>query len=66
MKLLSVLALIVAAAAVAIAANLALLSYASTSNDPVGKLSPLAPEPAAPAKIILPQRGPVEGGEADD
>jgi hypothetical protein len=58
--------LIAAAAGVAIVANLALLSYASSGNDPVGKLSPRANLPAAPADVIRPQEGPVRGSEADD
>ena len=37
-----------AAAAGAIAANLALLGYGTSGNDPVGKLRPVAHFPAAP------------------
>lgn len=58
--------LIAAAAAAAIAANLALLRYASASNDPVGKLSPRANLPAAPADVLRPRTGPPENEGADD
>jgi hypothetical protein len=58
--------MIAAAAAAAIVANLALLGYASFSNDPVGKLSPVAHLPAAPADVVRPQTGPVEDEGADD
>jgi len=58
--------LIAAVAAVAIVANLALLDYASASNDPVGKLSPRANLPPAPAAVVRPQTGPVRGSESDD
>ena len=58
--------LIAAAAAAAIGANLALLRYASSSNDPVGKLSPRTQLPAAPAGVVRPQRGPLENDGADD
>jgi len=60
------LLLVAAAAACAIVANLALLGYASSSNDPVGHLSPRADLPAAPAAVIRPQTGPVRGEEDDD
>jgi hypothetical protein len=53
-------------AALAILANVALLGYASSSNDPVGKLSPKANLPTAPANVIRPQTGPVRGEEEDD
>jgi hypothetical protein len=61
-----VLALVIAAAAVAIFANLALLDYASSSNDPVGKLKPQANVPAAPASVIRPRQGHVSDEGADD
>jgi hypothetical protein len=49
-KLLVALLLIAAAAVGAIAANLALLTDARANNDPVGKLTPHAFLPAAPAR----------------
>jgi hypothetical protein len=61
-----VILLVAAAAAVAIVANLALLDYASSSNDPVGKLRPQARIPAAPASVIRPSHGGVSGEHADD
>jgi hypothetical protein len=65
-RALGALLLIAAAVAAAIAANLALLGYASSSMDPVGKLSPRANLPPAPASVVRPQTGPVRGSEADD
>jgi hypothetical protein len=62
----AVFLLIVAAAAAAIAANLALLDFASSANDPVGKLKPLARVPAAPASVIRPRVGRVSDEGADD
>lgn len=59
-------AVLVALAAGAIAASFALLSWASSSNDPVGKLTPRAHLPAAPADVIRPQTGPIEREGADD
>jgi hypothetical protein len=61
-----VLALVIAAAAAAIFANLALLDYGSSSNDPVGKLKPQANVRAAPASVIRPRHGPVSDEGADD
>jgi hypothetical protein len=58
--------LVAGAATAAILANLALLGYASSSNDPVGKLSPRANLPAAPAQVVRPATGPVERDDADD
>ena len=63
-----VLAAIVVAA---IAANVALLSLATNSRDPVGRLSPVvALQPAsnqtAPTRPIPSQPQPSEGPEADD
>jgi hypothetical protein len=58
--------LVAVAAAAAIALNLALLGYASASNDPVGKLNPLVRLPAAPANVVRPAHGPVENEGADD
>ena len=66
MRALAPLLLTVAAAAAAIVAIFALLGYASSSNDPVGKLSPRANLPPAPAAVVRPQTGPLSGGEADD
>jgi hypothetical protein len=60
------LLLVAAAAAAAIAANLALLDYASAGEDPVGKLSPGAHLPAAPAQVLPPTTGPVEHDGTDD
>lgn len=65
-KLPIALVLIAVVAAAAIVANLALLHYASASNDPVGKLSPRAQLPPAPAGVVRPQRGPIENEGADD
>ncbi len=65
-RLLAVLLLVVVAAAGAIAANLALLDYATGASDPVGKLTPRANLPAAPAQVIRPVTGTVEGQGDDD
>lgn len=61
----AILAVAVAAAA-AVVANLALLDFASSGNDPVGKLRPQAHVPAAPATVIRPHVGRVSGEGADD
>ena len=61
-----VLALVIVAAAAAIFANLALLDYASSGNDPVGKLKPQANVPAAPAAVSRPRPGHVSDVGADD
>jgi hypothetical protein len=61
-----IVALVVAAIAAAIVANLALLNYATSGNDPVGKLTPRARLPAAPADIVRPQTGTVEEEDGDD
>jgi hypothetical protein len=61
-----VLALIAAAATGAIFANLALLNYAAGSSARVGRLTPRANLPAAPAAVIRPRTGPVTRAEADD
>lgn len=58
--------LVAAAAGAAIAANLALLGYGSSGNDPVGKFRPVVHFPAAPADVVPPTRGPVENEGADD
>lgn len=65
-RLLVVLALVAVAAAGAIAANLALLNYASPTGDPVGKLTPRANLPAAPARVLRPVTGKVEHDSHDD
>jgi hypothetical protein len=62
----STLVLIAAAATAAIVANLALLRYGSSSNDPVGKLRPVAHFPAAPADVVRPTSGPLEHEHSDD
>jgi hypothetical protein len=58
--------LVAAAAAAAIVANLALLNYASSSNDPVGKLKPQARVPTVPASVIRPGVGRISDEGADD
>ena len=58
--------LVAVAAAAAILANLALLDFASSSNDPVGKLRPQAQIPAAPASVIRPQVGRITDEGEDD
>ena len=66
-RLAALLVLVVAvAAAAAILANLALLDFASSSNDPVGKLKPQARIPAAPASVIRPRVGRITDEGADD
>ena len=65
-RLLVVLALVVVAAAGAIAANLALLNYATPADDRVGKLTPRANLPAAPARIVRPVTGTIEHDSGDD
>jgi hypothetical protein len=65
----SIVVLIAAVAAIAIAANLALLDFASAGNDPVGKLKPQANVPNAPAtpsSVIRPRVGRVTDEGADD
>ena len=56
---------VAAAAAVAISANLALLGWATHSNDPVGKLTIDRPLPPAPAAVIRPHE-PEPGHDHDD
>jgi type IV secretory pathway protease TraF len=65
-RLLLTVVLIVLAGAAAIAANLALLGYGSSSNEPVGKFRPVVHYPAAPADVVPPMRGPVENEGFDD
>jgi len=57
--------LLFAAAAAAILLNLLLLN-ASSSNDPIGKLTPRANLPAAPGWTVRPTHGPIEDRGADD
>lgn len=66
MRALLVVALIAAAAAGAIFANLALLDSAATPSDPVGRLTPRANLPAAPADVVRPRTGAVQHRESDD
>jgi hypothetical protein len=66
MRFASTLVLIAAAATAAIVANLALLRYGSSSNDPVGKLRQVAHFPAAPADVVRPTTGPLEHEHSDD
>jgi hypothetical protein len=54
-RMLLAVLVIAAAAAAAIALNLVLLGHASAQNDPVGRLSPRASLPAAPAWTIRPR-----------
>lgn len=65
-KLLLAFLLIAVAAGAAIAANLALLAYAGANNDPVGKLTPHASLPAAPAQVLRPVNTPPDNEGADD
>jgi hypothetical protein len=57
---------LVAVAAAAVLLNLLLLGNASAQNDPVGRLTPRANLPAAPAWTIRPADGRVERDGADD
>lgn len=66
MRVLAGVALVAAAAAAAILVNLTLIGYASTGNEPVGKLSPRAHLPAAPLDVIRPSTGHVEHDRSDD
>ena len=65
-KLVLTLLVIAAAAAAAIAANLALLRYASSGSDPVGRLSPHLSLPAAPARVLPPVNRPPRNEGKDD
>ena len=65
-RLLLAALLVGAAAAAAIALNVLLLGRASAQNDPVGRLSPGKPAPAAPEWTVRPTTGPVEDHGADD
>lgn len=66
MRLLVVVALIAAVATGAIVANLALLDYAAAPTEPVGKLTPRANLPAAPADVVRPRTGKINSRESDD
>ena len=60
-------ALVLAAGAAAIAANVLLLDRASAQNDPIGRLSPGARiVPAAPSWAVRPVERHVEDRSADD
>jgi hypothetical protein len=65
-RLLFTVALIAVGVGAAIAANLALLGYGSSSQDPVGKFRLVVHFPAAAAEVVRPQHGPVENEGADD
>jgi hypothetical protein len=65
-RLLLTAALLLAAAGAAIVANVALLGYGSSSNDPVGKFRPVVHFPAAPADVVPPTHGRVENEGDDD
>ena len=56
---------VLAAAAVAIPANVALLGWASQNNDPVGKLTIDRPLPKAPADVVRPHKQ-EPGDDRDD
>jgi hypothetical protein len=58
--------LVGAAAAAAVLLNLLLLGRASAQNDPVGRLAPGRPVPAAPKWTVRPTDGRVEDRGADD
>jgi hypothetical protein len=58
--------LVGAAAAAAVVLNVLLLGAASAQNDPVGRLSPGAHVPAAPAWVTRPGHGQIEDAGADD
>lgn len=65
-RLLAIAALVLVAAAGALAANLALLDYAAAADAPIGKLSPRANLPAAPADVVRTRTGPIEHDRNDD
>jgi hypothetical protein len=58
--------LVGAAAACAVLLNVLLLGAASAQNDPVGRLTPHAHVPAAPAWVVRPSHGHVGDRGADD
>lgn len=62
---------VLAAAVAAVVINVLLLNRVSSSNDPVGKLGPIARLPSQglrppPPGIIQPSTGPVRGEANDD
>ena len=64
-------ALVLAAGVAVVLLNLVLLHYGSSGNDPVGKLGPTARLPSqrispAPAGIVQPSSGPIQGEGRDD
>jgi hypothetical protein len=62
-----VIALVIAVGAGAIFTNLALLNYGTSSDSPVGKLTPRADLPAAPTDVVRPLTGRVdEQSRGDD
>jgi hypothetical protein len=65
-RLFLTLLLVAVAAGAAIGANLALLGYGSSSNEPVGRFRPVVHFPAAPADVVTPRHGRVENEGADD
>lgn len=65
-RLLLGLLAVAAATAAAIVLNLVLLGHASAQNDPVGRLSPRAHLPAAPAWAVRPRSHERERDGADD
>jgi hypothetical protein len=66
MRFLFVLALVAAAVTGAIFANLALLDYGAGTSEHLGRLTPRAHLPPAPASVIRPRTGTVKHTEADD
>lgn len=65
------IAVVLAAAVAAVLLNVLLLNRASSSNDPVGKLTPTAHLPSqslkpAPRGVIQPSTGPIQGEARDD
>ena len=66
MKLALALLAAAAVAAAAVALNLLLLGHASAQNDPVGRLSPRAHLPQAPAWTVRPAAREREHDGADD
>lgn len=73
MNRLAMIAAVLAAAAAAVLLNVLLLNSATSSNDPIGKLTPNARLPApgtslrpAPPGVVQPASGPIEGEARDD
>ncbi len=65
-RLAAAVLLVGAAAAVAVVLNVLLLGAASAQNDPVGRLTPRAHVPSAPAWVMRPKHGHIEDAGADD